>query len=438
MTGDANVAIQALNRRYFLDHPVAAAMELEKLAPPEAIALLTEYPVSTTLPAWRALAPNAAAELAPSLPGAFAKELLSELPPNEALQLLGLLEESESDRLIALLDPAIEQELRALMIYPPDTAGRLMDTRFQVLRDTQTVREALDMLRQSPSKSTRSLYLIDAANRLTSKAAISDIAVSTPDVALKDIAQPIAASVDPFAPQSEIADTLEQFKVADLPVINVDGTLLGVVYHSTLLDSVHADAVADMQAMVGASREERALSSPWFAVRKRMPWLQINLLTAFLAAAVVGLFQSTIAKYTALAVLLPVVAGQSGNAGAQALAVTLRGLALREISVRSWPTVVTKEVAAGLLNGLAIAVTCGLAVFIWSWSIGLVLIIMSSMIIAMVVAGFAGALTPIVLTKIGQDPAQSSSIVLTTVTDVAGFFAFLGIATLLSGMLVAQ
>jgi magnesium transporter len=166
-----------------------------------------------------------------------------------------------------------------------------------------------------------------------------------------------------------------------------------------------------------------------------LPWLQINLLTAFLAAAVVGLFESTIAKFTALAVLLPVVAGQSGNAGAQALAVTMRGLTLREVSIRQWLAITAKEAGVGLLNGIAIAVTCGIGVWLWSRSLGLVVVIMLSMVIAMVVAGLAGAVVPMALTRLGQDPAQSSSIVLTTVTDVAGFFSFLGIATALSWLL---
>ena len=166
-----------------------------------------------------------------------------------------------------------------------------------------------------------------------------------------------------------------------------------------------------------------------------MPWLQINLLTAFLAASVVSIFENTIAQFTALAILLPVVAGQSGNAGAQALAVTMRGLALREITIRHWLIVMFKEVRVGFLNGLCIALTCGIGVFIWSGSLGLVVVISVSMVLAMVAAGFAGAVVPIVLVRLGQDPAQSSSIILTTVTDVAGFFSFLGIATLLMNYL---
>ncbi|MCA1733394.1 MAG: magnesium transporter, partial [Acidobacteria bacterium] len=213
--------------------------------------------------------------------------------------------------------------------------------------------------------------------------------------------------------------------------------LLGVIRQDVLMKAARQEVAADIQAMVGASRDERALSPVPFAVRARLPWLQINLATAFLASAVVGLFESTIATFTALAVLLPVVAGQSGNTGAQALAVTMRGLALREIRVSQWARVVRKETAVAFFNGWAVALTTALGVWVWSRSPGLALVIGSSMVISMVMAGLAGSAIPILLTSIGRDPAQSSSIILTTVTDIVGFFSFLGIATLLSGMLTA-
>ena len=238
-----------------------------------------------------------------------------------------------------------------------------------------------------------------------------------------------------MAPREEVVEKIDQYKLDELPVVDTEGRLLGTIRHAGLLDAVKETATLDMQTMVGVSAEERATSTSWFAVRKRMPWLQINLLTAFLAAAVVGLFEGTIAKYTALAVLLPVVAGQSGNAGAQALAVTMRGLALREIRVDQWLTVLKKEMNAGFWNGISIAVTCSIGVYFWSGQIGLVIVIASSMIFAMVMAGLAGALVPITLKRLGQDPAVASSIILTTVTDIAGFFSFLGIATVLLGVM---
>jgi magnesium transporter len=232
-----------------------------------------------------------------------------------------------------------------------------------------------------------------------------------------------------------VIELLQGDAIYELPVIDFSGKLVGVIHQSALVSAMQEETTVDIQTMVGASKDERALSKTAFAVAKRLPWLQINLLTAFLAAGVVGLFEGTIAKFTALAVLMPVVAGQSGNAGAQALAVTMRGLVLREISLRHWPRVVFKEISVGLINGLAIAATTALGVYLWSRSLGLVLVIASAMVISMIVAGFAGALVPITLRRFGQDPAQSSSIVLTTVTDVVGFSSFLGIATLFSRLL---
>jgi magnesium transporter len=264
---------------------------------------------------------------------------------------------------------------------------------------------------------------------------LQEVVLATTDTVLGSLERPITKVVRPVAPLEEVSAAFETYRLLDLPVVDLEGVFLGAVTHEDLAQSVQEDATADIQTMVGASKEERALSNPLFTVRRRMPWLQINLLTAFLAAAVVGVFEQTIAQVTALAVLLPVVAEQSGNAGAQALAVTMRGLALREITVRQGMRVMRKDVIVGFVNGLGIALTCGIGVYVWSQSAGMVAVICVSMVLAMVAAGFAGALIPIVLTRLGQDPATSSSIILTTVTDVAGFFSFLGIATVMMSFL---
>ena len=238
-----------------------------------------------------------------------------------------------------------------------------------------------------------------------------------------------------MAPREEVVEMLTKTNTTLLPVLDLDGQLLGVIRQEALIQAVQEEATAGVQTMVGVSKDERALSSPLFAVRKRLPWLNINLLTAFLAAAVVGLFESTIAQFTALAVLLPVVAGQSGNTGAQALAVTMRGLALREIRLSNGRRVLLKEASVGALNGLAVAAVTALGVFVWSRSLGLTFVIGLAMVLSMVIAGIAGAAIPLVLSAVGQDPAQSGSIILTTVTDIAGFLSFLGLATVFSALL---
>ena len=270
--------------------------------------------------------------------------------------------------------------------------------------------------------------------RLAGAIALQSLALAAPADLLDALARPFPA-VQAVAPQDEVVEQLTERRLASLPVVDFEGRLVGVIRHDTLVTTAQADVTADIQTMVGASRQERALSRVGFAVRKRLPWLQINLATAFLAAAVVGLFESTIAQVTVLAVLLPVVAGQSGNTGAQSLAVTMRGLALREIRLGQWPRVLRKEAGVALVNGLAVALTTAAGVYVWSRSLGLTLVIGLSMVLSMVAAGMAGVLVPVVLTSVGQDPAQSSSIILTTITDVVGFSSFLGIATLLIGIL---
>ncbi|MEQ8707364.1 MAG: magnesium transporter [Rhodospirillales bacterium] len=427
--------IDALNRRYLVDHPTLAATRLETLTVDDAADILQAHPVDLLLPVWARLVPGVAALLLVRMPDEAIAKILANLAPSAAIRITGQLKDEELTRILGILPDNIAKEIQALMAHPVDTAGRLMDPKAQSFRDKATVGQALTLMREAGQGIGTELFLVDDDGRLTGRALLQDVAIADSRTKLSRLAKPLVATVQPITPQQEVAELFEGREIANLPVTDLDGRLVGVIPETALLHAAQQDATADMQTMVGASRDERALSSPFFAVRKRMPWLQINLLTAFMAAAVVGFFESTIAQFTALAVLLPVVAGQSGNAGAQALAVTMRGLALREITARQWMAVTFKEGQVGLYNGIAIAITCSLGVYFWSGSYGLVLVIASSMVLAMVAAGFAGAIVPIMLVRLGQDPAQSSSIVLTTVTDIAGFTAFLGIATLLSGLL---
>ncbi len=428
-------AISQLTHRYLLDYPVEAARELEALEPLEAATSLNGQSADTLAHVFTYMTAHNGAELLTQLPQSIQRGLMSELSPGIAAVIAGQMDDKDREALFAHLDDAVRADIERTMTYPADSAGRLMDTHFAVFRETDSVGQALETIRHKRLRTTRSLFLVDEENRLTSRITLQDLAIARPLEPLRDIALPMIASVDVLMSRDEVVTIVDQSHAADLPVTDFDGRVVGMIYHDMLVQAVAEDASIDMQTMVGASADERALSPPMFAVRKRLPWLQINLLTAFMAAAVVGLFEETIAAFTALAVLLPVVAGQSGNTGAQALAVTMRGLALREISLRQWKRVMTKEALAGFINGLAVAATCGIGVYLWSGSFGLVAVIMSSMVMAMVMAGLAGAVVPIILTKLGQDPATASSIILTTVTDIAGFFSFLGIATLLMAFL---
>jgi len=326
-------------------------------------------------------------------------------------------------------------ELSQLLDFPGDTAGFYMERPVARFLTDMTVREALERLRESRQRRVRSLYIVDEDNVLAGRVDMQDMALSSPATSMASLLNPVEGVAHLTSPREDLVAVFDRSRVDSVPVVDRQMKLIGVVPYAALFQAAEDEATVDMQTMVGASADERALSTPGFAVRKRLPWLHINLLTAFLAASVVGLFESTIAQFTALAILLPVVAGQSGNAGSQALAVTMRGLALKEINVLHWRGVLAKEIQVGLIDGIALAATCGLGVFVWSRSAGLAAVISIAMVTSLIVAGIAGALVPMVLIRVGQDPATASSIILTTVTDVAGFLSFLGTATLLSFLL---
>ena len=425
----------ALTHRFLLDYPHEAARLFESMPPTEAAALLATQPSHASLRAWQSLAPDVALDVLAHLPESQACHLLAEAEPQASVAVLTQLDPAQREDWLKRLDAEVALELRGLLAYPDDCAGRMMDPRISPLRRGMTVAEAIERLRQIKRHGLRELFVIDDEGRLAGYVEVHDLALAERDLPLADITHHVVAFVSDLDPREEVVEMLMTQPINTLPVVNLSGRFLGVIRQAELMTAVEEETSLDIQTMVGASPDERALSSPIFAVRKRLPWLQINLLTAFLAAAVVGLFESTIAQFTALAVLLPVVAGQSGNAGAQALAVTMRGLVLREISLRHWPSVVGKEALTGLINGVAVAATTGLAVYVWSRSLPLVGVIMLAMVISMLVAGLAGALVPILLRRLGQDPATASSIILTTVTDVVGFFSFLGIAALFAPLL---
>jgi len=428
-------AVSALNQRFLVDFPHEAARELEMMSASEASEILAGQPARTVVRAWQALSPDVARQILQGLPDDMASHVLAEAEPAASVAVLAQLEDDERERQLSRLDPQVTRELRDLLAYPEDSAGRMMDPQVSPLRAGLTVGEALARLRTIRRRGLRELFVVEDDGRLVGRVEIQDLAIADEAAPLREIVRRVVAAATDLDPREDVVAVLQQHPITALPVVNHAGRFVGVIRQAELVSAIEEETSLDIQTMVGASRDERALSGPWFAVRKRLPWLQINLLTAFLAAAVVGMFEGIIAKFTALAVLLPVVAGQSGNAGAQALAVTMRGLVLREISLRHWPKVVGKEVMTGLLNGIAVAATTALGVYVWSGSTGLVLVCALSMVIAMIAAGLAGALVPILLRRFGQDPATASSIILTTVTDVVGFLSFLGIATLLASRL---
>jgi magnesium transporter len=427
--------LKTLVQGFFRLYPYEAARMLEKLPVSEIARLLESEPVPRAAAVLERLAPDLGYDALRIMPEEVTSRFLSAMEPGAAALLMARFDSKERTRRLKLLPAPSARMIELILSYPKECAGGLMDPRVMTFHPDTTVKEILSRLRPVRERRISDIFVTDPEGRLQASVPLQDVAVAPPVEPVSALIRSRPASINAMALREEVVETMERFRLASLPVVDFEERVLGVIRHDGLVAAAEQEVSADIQTMVGVSKEERALSGVGLAVRKRLPWLQINLATAFLAAAVVGMFEGLIMKFTALAVLLPVVAGQSGNTGAQALAVTMRGLALREVRVHQWLRILTKELRVGFFNGLAVAATTSSAVYIWSRSPGLALVIGLSMVCSMVAASISGVAIPMLLTAMGQDPAQSSSIILTTVTDVVGFFSFLGIASLLSGML---
>jgi magnesium transporter len=366
--------------------------------------------------------------------------------PDDYLDVLNLLDLDAVARIIKLLDGSSKEkflgalsrkkEIKRMLHYPSNVAGALMESHVVSLRAESTVADAMKAIKQCKLKNMMNIYVVDLEGVLTGILPIKDLVIADDHEPLGSLANADMHVVHEMTQKNEVIQMAEKYKFASVPVVDKKNCLVGVIRYERLVEIIQKGAVTDLQKMVGVSEDETPLSTPFFSMKKRLPWLTINLVTTFLAAFVVGIFEPTIQKVTALAVLLPIVAGQSGNTGAQAQAVTIRGLALREIHLHHKWKVLFKEAVVGFFNGLSISILCAVSVYIWSGSLALSGVIGVSMIISMMAAGVFGAGVPIALSAMGQDPAVSSSIILTTFTDVFGFLSFLGLAAIFSTFLL--
>ena len=417
-------------------HPDEAADRLAGMSARVAAGVVADIDPRVCAAAFRTISPATALDILEATEPRAGGNLLMNLLPARAGAIWGGLGDTQRGKILERVSSADARDLRVLATYPPESAGRLRDPRIAVCRATASVTDALARVQATPGgRAVHDLFVVDSNGGLVGTVPLHEVVQSSAASSLETLVRQPLVAVSPFASRAEVVETMQRHKLASLPVVGPHNVPLGVLRLSELIEEVGKELSADLVSMTGASAEESALSGSGFAVRKRLPWLLVNLATAFLAATVVGLFEDTIAQFTALAVLLPVVAGQSGNTGSQALAVVLRGLAVREITRRQLPRVALKELIAGALNGVGVAVVACAGVYVWSKSIGLVVVIGTAMVLAMAIAGVAGAVIPILLDALGQDPAQSSSIILTTVTDVFGFLSFLGLATAFSSMI---
>lgn len=422
-------SIQSILNNYVDSFPEKAIPALEACTTSELKQIVEQLPELERATVFRRLKASVASELLASLDTNLFMKLFREMDPVRVAHLISLQERSVFQKQITQLSETERTDLEDLLSFPNGSAGSIMNTKVRSCRKNESVGEVLRQLRKEKSL-FRDLFVLDSENKLIGFVPLQDLLVVEESELIADHMHHSPPSVNALSPASEAAEIFENYSISALPVVHVDGQLLGGIQHKSVVDELHRQAVSSIAAMAGASPSESAMSKPLPAVGKRLPWLMINLLTAFIASAVVGAFEDTISQVTALAVLLPVVAGQSGNTGAQAMAVTMRGLALREVRVRQWMMLLFKELRVGFINGLCVALVTGLSVYFWSQNLALGVIMTVAMTFSMIIASMAGAAIPVILTSLGRDPAQSSSVILTTVTDVMGFLSFLGLATL--------
>jgi magnesium transporter len=411
-------------------HPEEAARAVETLDAEEAARLLKNLPDRTAVTLVDRLQPHIAADLLQRIPAQRAAELLMELDPRIASAILNDFGAAQCDEVLASLPESTARTLRELADYPAETAGGMMEAKVAALALDLSVQQAIAAIRKAPREALYYLYVTKRDGSLAGVLSMRDLLLASPRDPIEPLVRREVLSVPATMPRDEVVDVMTDRGFLALPVVDFDGKLIGVVKHDEALEAGKLEAFEDMQTIVGAGRDERALSPVATVVKRRLPWLLVNLATAFLAAATVGLFENVIAQVTALAVLLPVVSGQGGNSGSQSLAIVMRGLALREIIPGTARRVLAKELFAALVNGIVVATVTAAAVYWWSQSTGLAIVIGLAMIVNLTAAAAAGTVIPLALRAAGRDPAQSAAIFLTTVTDIIGFASFLGFAVL--------
>lgn len=429
--------LEALARSFAELHPEETARTLEAADPAEAARVLGTLPEKSVGGVIERLAPHALGPLLSRLDPDHVRGVLARIDTKQAVRILQHLDQQRREETLKGMPAEKGAKLGELLQYPPDTAAGMMDPVVTVIPLDVTAQETISILRKAPKGTLYYLYVTSRDGRLAGVLNMRDLLLASPRDRIEPLVRREVVTVSSTMDREEVMAVLRDRRFLALPVVDGEGRLLGVVKSNDVLQAAQEEAFEDAQKLVGAGAEEQALSPVSTVVQKRLGWLMVNLLTAFLAAAVVGLFEETIAKITALAILLPIVAGQGGNTGAQALAIVIRGLALREILPGSAWKLIRKEFFGGFINGVAVAVVTAGVVFLWDGRTALALVIGLAMVVNMALAAVAGAGIPLVLRALRRDPAQSSSIFMTTVTDVVGFASFLGFAVLFQSMLLA-
>lgn len=410
--------------------PADLADVLASLDEDERLALVRVLPPELSSQALVELPADAHAEaIVAALDTEQAAGIVDELDDDDAADLLGELEPAEQERILAGVEDRTDVD--RLLRYDEETAGGLMTSHLVTVTDLDTVGLALEAVRRQAEDvdDVTEIFVVDTARRLVGTLSFKRLVVTSQARLVRDVMEDADIRVGAEEDQEEVARIMARYNLVAVPVVDSAGRLLGRVTYDDVSDVTEAEATEDLLRFGGVSPDEE-LSARWSSsVRSRLPWLYVNLLTAFLAAAVVLFFKGAIERITTLAIWMPIIAGMGGNAGTQALAVSVRRLSLGQVPADRSRSIITKEILVGIINGIAIGiVVAGVSVLLGeSWRMGMVVFLAMSG--NLFVAGFAGSSIPVLLERLGIDPAVASSIFVTTFTDVCGFGLLLGLAT---------
>lgn len=371
-------------------------------------------------------------KLLEDLPAEFVARGVRDLESDDAVYILEDMDEADQAEILDKIPEFERLQLAKSLEYPEESAGRRMSTDFIAVPPFWTVGQTIDYMRETDDlpEDFYELYVVDPSFHLQGTVALDHILRAKRPVQIADIMDDDPHMVRADEDQEDVARMFERYDLVSVGVIDADERLVGIITFDDIVDVITQEAEEDIRLLSGVGDEEMT-DTVWYTARSRFIWLLINLGTAVLASLVIGLFDATIEQMVALAILMPIVASMGGNAGTQTMTIAVRALATKELGGYNAMRIISREMLVGLLNGLAFALIIGLVTWVWFGSVELGGVIAAAMVVNMVVAGLSGILIPLALNKAGADPAVASGVFLTTVTDVVGFFAFLGLAAAL-------
>jgi magnesium transporter len=421
-------------------HPADLAQIFSDLVDKEreaAFSLLADRNGRLAMEAVSELGPEAGAALLATRSAEEIAKLAQEIPSDDAAALIDYLPEELSGAVLDLMRPKESSVVENLLEYAERTAGRIMNPHVFALSEDITVGEAITELQTNRDvEMVFYLYVVDERRHLVGVTSLRRLLLVAPETPLKRIMTADLISARADMDQEEVARQVASYNLLAIPVVDEENKLVGVITVDDVIDVIKDEATEDIYRLAGVAGDERAFTPAGESLRKRLPWLGINLITAFLAASVVALFENTIDRITALAVFMPIVAGMGGNAATQTLTVVVRGIALGELTWGNSRKALMKEAIVGVSNGVVLGLVAAGVAALTRGSLTLGLVLCAAMIINMFVAAVAGTLIPLGLRAADVDPALASSVFITTLTDIIGFFSFLGLATVFARFLM--